>query len=154
MVVAAESFGLGSCFLGGAPYGAGKIIEEYQLPGRVFPVVQLIMGYPAEDPPPRPRYPLEFTLFEDRYPELGPEVIEKAMATMDQGSLAQDYYRRANYMIPPGETREETFDFGNYGWTEHISRKAGLWFASPGELVEQLEKCGFDVSTAAKEGEN
>jgi nitroreductase len=64
MVIAAESVGLGSCFLGGAPYRAEAIIKEYTLPERVFPLVQLAMGHPAEDPPTRPRYPIDFTLFE------------------------------------------------------------------------------------------
>jgi len=69
MIVAARGLGLGSCLLGSALYRAEKIAEEYDLPKRVFPLVQLVMGYPAEDPPPRPRYPLEFALFEDRYPK-------------------------------------------------------------------------------------
>jgi nitroreductase len=33
MVIAAESLGLGGCFLGNAPYRAEKIAEEYRLPG-------------------------------------------------------------------------------------------------------------------------
>jgi hypothetical protein len=146
MVIAAESLGLGSCFLGGTPYQAEEVIEEYQLPQRVFPLVQLAMGYPAEDPPPRPRYPLEFALFEDAYPEFDEETVDKAMAVMDEGYLAQGYYRRADYMVPLAGDREETFTFDDYGWTEHISRKAGLWHASPKDLLDQLEKCGFHIA--------
>ena len=44
MVQAAEALGLGSCFLGAAPFYAGRIVEEYGLPPRVFPLVQLAMG--------------------------------------------------------------------------------------------------------------
>lgn len=62
MVIATRSLGLGSCFLGSAMFRADKIAEEYHLQKRVFPLVQLAMGYPDEEPPPRPRYPLEFTL--------------------------------------------------------------------------------------------
>lgn len=145
MVIAAESLGLGSCFLGGAPYRAEEIVKEYKLPQRVFPLVQLAMGYPAENPPPRPRYPMESVLFEDEYPEFSEEMIKKAMQEMDDGYLAQDYYRKANYMVPLEGDREETFTFDNYGWTEHISRKWGQWFASPQELLEQFAKCGFQV---------
>ena len=145
MVIAAESLGLGSCFLGDAPYRADEIIEEYRLPKRVFPLVQLTMGYPAEDPPPRPRYPMEFAIFEDEYPEFDEETISQAMAEMDDGYLGQDYYRRANYMVPLEGDREETFTFDDYSWTEHISRKAGQWLASPKELLEQLTRCGFHV---------
>jgi nitroreductase len=149
LVIAGESLGLGSCFLGGAPYAAQSIIADYKLPERVFPLVQLVMGYPDEDPPPRPRYPLEFALFEDRYPELTPEMVDRAMMVMDEGYLAQDYYRRANYIIPLEGKREETFDYTNYSWTEHISRKAGLWFEDPRQLVEQFEKCGFKVTATS-----
>ncbi len=145
MVIAAESLGLGSCFLGFTPYRSDKIIAQYQLPSRVFPLVGLAMGYPAENPPVRPRYPLEFSLFEDRYPEFSEEQIRSAMQVMDEGYLAQDYYRKANYIIPLEEGKSEAYTFENYGWTEHISRKVGQWLRSPEELVEQLEKCGFDL---------
>ncbi len=145
MVMGAESLGLGSCFLGGAPYRARKIAQQYELPPRVFPIVQLAMGYPAEDPQPRPRYPLEFTLFEDKYPRFDEETIRNAMREMDEGYLAQGYYRRLDAKIPLEGDRTENYTFDNYGWTEHISRKAGQWLASPKELLEQFAECGFHI---------
>ncbi len=145
MVIAAESLGLGSCFLGAAPYQAGRIQKEYHLPPRVFPLVQLVMGYPAEDLPPRPRYPLEFTLFEDCYPELTDEMVERAMQAMDEGYLAQGYYARLKARIRLEGGKQETFTYEDYSWSEHISRKWGQWYASPAELLEQLERCGFDL---------
>lgn len=144
MVIAAESLGLGSCFLGGAPFRAEKIIAEYQLPPRVFPMVQLAMGYPDEDPPPRPRYPLHFTLFEGCYPEFTREQIHEAMRVMDEGYLAQDYYRRLKAMIPLQGDRPETFDYDTYSWTEHICRKWGQRIF-PNNLLSQLAKCGFSI---------
>jgi len=146
MVIAAESLGLGSCFLGNAPYRAEKIAEEYRLPERVFPIVQLTIGYPDENPPVRPRYPIGFTLFEDSYPELSEEAVREAMDVMDEGYLAQQYYARANYKIPLQGEREETFSFENYGWTEHMCRKWGQWLSSPDDLLEQLEKRGFHLA--------
>jgi len=146
MVVAGRSLGLGSCFLGSAPFRADKIAEEYNLPKRVFPLVQLVMGYPAEDPSTRPRYPLEFTLFEDKYPELDDDVISKAMLKMDEGYLAQNYYRKLNAKIPLEGGREETFTYDSYCWTEHICRKWGQWYPDPKELLEQLEKRGFYIT--------
>ena len=148
MVIAAESLGLGSCFLGEVPYRAEEIVREYKLPSRVFPLVQLVIGYPAESPPPRPRYPMEFVLFEDEYPEFSEEMISKAMTEMDEGYLAQDYYRKVNFKISLAGNRKETFTFDNYGWTEHISRKWGQWHASPKDLIEQFAKCGFHVTEA------
>jgi nitroreductase len=146
MVVAGRSLGLGSCFLGSAMFRADKIAVEYKLPKRVFPLVQLAMGYPAEDPSPRPRYPREFTLFEDEYPELDDERITKAMQTMDEGYLAQDYYRKLKARIKLEGNRKETFTYDNYSWTEHISRKWGQWYPDPKELLEQLERRGFHVT--------
>jgi FMN reductase (NADPH) len=143
MVMAAESLGMGSCFLGATPYRAEKIIAKYKLPSRVFPMVELTMGYPAEEKPPRPRFPLDFSLFEDKYPEFSDETIEKAMKVMDEGYMAQDYYRKDKIMIPLQGKREETFTYDTYSWTEHISRKAGLWLEDPQELLEQMAKCGF-----------
>jgi nitroreductase len=145
LVVAGESLGLGSCFLGNTPYRADKIRKQYKLPLRVFPLVELVMGYPAEDNPPRPRYPLEFTLFEDRYPEMSDEMVGKAMHVMDEGYLAQGYYVRQKAKIRIEDGRKETFTYKDYSWTEHISRKWGQWLTDPRELLDQLEKCGFRV---------
>ena len=150
MVIAGRSLGLGSCFLGSAMYRVVKIAEEYKLPPRVFPLVQLTMGYPDEDPPPRPRYPLEFTLFEDKYPELTKTMVNKAMKAMDDGYLAQDYYRKARYMIPLEGGRKETFTYDNYSWTEHICRKWGQWYSESTELLAQLRKRGFHITKPNK----
>jgi len=145
MVQAAELIGLGSCFLGNAPYVAPRIVEEYCLPPRVFPLVQLAMGYPAEDPLPRPRYPLSFTLFEDRYPLLGEAEVGRAMAVMDEGYLEQDYYRTRGAVIPLAQGREETCTYADYSWSEHISRKLGQWWTDPRVLLQAFVACGFDV---------
>jgi len=146
MVIAGRSLGLGSCLLGGASSRADKIAEEYQLPPRVFPLVGLVMGYPAEDPPPRPRYPMGYTLFEDRYPDLDEEVVGEAMRAMDEGYMAQYYYSSRRAMIPLTGGREETFTFEEYSWTEHICRKLGQWSPDPKGLLEQLEKRGFHIT--------
>ena len=151
MVIAAESVGLGSCFLGGAPYEADRIVKEYRLPKRVFPLVQLAMGYPAEDPPPRPRYPLEYALFEDAYPELSEELVARAMKEMDEGYLKQDYYRNLDAMVELEGGQEERYTYDNYSWTEHMSRKWGQWFRSADELLEQLRICGFEISTGSED---
>ncbi len=145
MVIAAESLGLGSCFLGAWPYYAKDLIERYKLPPRVFPLVGLAMGYPASNPPVRPRYPLDFCLFEGEYPQFSDEQIEAAMQTMDEGYLAQDYYRKANYMVDLEGKREETFTFDNYSWTEHISRKLGVWAKSPRSILSAFRRSGFKI---------
>ncbi|MHA2271030.1 MAG: nitroreductase family protein [Candidatus Hodarchaeales archaeon] len=145
MVIVGRSLGLGSCFLGRPLTAATKIAEEYKLPKRVFPIVQLAMGYPAENPPCRPRYPLDFAFFESEYPDLDDETVTKAMKQMDEGYLAQEYYRKLSAKISLAK-RDENFTYDDYSWTEHISRKIGLWHDSTKKQREQVEKCGFNIS--------
>ncbi len=146
MVIAGRSLGLGSCFLGSAMYQAERIAKEYALPEKVFPFVQLAMGYPDEDPPPRPRYPLEFTLFENKYPPLTDSLVEGAMRRMDEGYLEQDYYRVNKAKISLESKRKDPFGYENYSWTEHISRKWGQWYPDPSDLLAQLESRGFHLT--------
>jgi hypothetical protein len=72
--------------------------------------------------------------------------IQAAMEQMDEGYLAQDYYRKLKARIYLEGEREETFTYDNYSWTEHISRKWGQWYESPAELLTQLELRGFKVA--------
>ncbi len=152
MVIAAESLGLGSCFLGGIPFHSRKIIERFKLPQRVFPMVGLTMGYPARNPPVRPRYPLSFTLFEGEYPEFTEEQVNEAIQIMDEGYLAQDYYRGFKAKIPLHGGREETFTYENYSWTEHISRKWGQQLF-PTTLWKHIKRCGFNICPPPDENE-
>ncbi len=144
LVVAGDAVGLGSCYLGGAAFAADEIAKEYALPEHVFPFVQLAMGYPVAAPTPRPRYPMSFTLHEDHYREPSEEDVAAAMAAMDEGYLAEDYYR--DYVIPLERGRAETFTRRSYSWTEHMGRKWGQWLANPEDLLRPLRACGFDLN--------
>jgi FMN reductase (NADPH) len=149
MVIAAESLGIGSCFLGAVSSSAARIRtlrKRCRLPKGVLPMVELVMGYPDEEFPPRPRYPLCFTLFENSYPELSDEDVKQAMKAMDDGYLRQEYYKRNGVKIRLEDGREDRHTFDDYSWTEHISRKWGQWTKSPNELMDALQGCGFDLS--------
>ena len=150
MVIAAESLEMGSCFLGGIPFHSEEIIKDFKLPPRVFPMVGLTIGYPANDPLPRPRYPMEFMLFEDEYPQLDDDIVQQSMEVMDEGYRAQDYYVKLKAMIPLKGDREETFTYDDYSWTEHICRKWGQNLFPP-NLLRQFERCGFDLTGKFKE---
>jgi hypothetical protein len=106
---------------------------------------QLVMGYPDEEFPPRPRYPMAFTLFENRYPELSDEDVREAMKVMDDGYLRQEYYKRNGVKIRLEDGREDRYTFDDYSWTEHISRKWGQWAESPNEVLDTLKECGFSL---------
>jgi FMN reductase (NADPH) len=142
MIIAAESLGLGTCLIGNTPLHAAQIAQSYRLPKRVFPFLEIAMGYPNEIPFPRPRYPLDFVLFEDEYPELDDEQLQEAMAQMDEGFLMQHYYSTNTMKIPVEGDREE---LAQYGWCEHIARMWGQWHRSPDRMLEQMQKCGFSI---------
>jgi len=142
LVLAAEAEGLGSVFLGAAPWNASALRRLFDLPLRVYPVVGLVMGYPAERPGPRPRVPTKTVLHWDRYRDLGPEEIEDALQVMDEGLIRAGYYKNARIPLREGEDRETE---RTYGWGEHISRKYGQWRGTMQDLLTLLEEQGLKL---------
>ena len=74
VVVAAESAGLGICYIGGIRNNPAEVSDLLQLPDHVFPVFGLCLGYPDQDPEVKPRLPVESILMEDVYREDGDSV--------------------------------------------------------------------------------
>lgn len=66
MTLEAVNLGLGSLWVGSIKIEEVRSIIN--LPEEVVPHAYLVLGYPAEDPPPRPRKPLESLLFWEHYP--------------------------------------------------------------------------------------
>jgi hypothetical protein len=65
------------------------------------------------------------------------------MKVVDEGYLAQDYYRTLKAKIKiKDKKRGDTFNYDTYSWTEHICRTWGQDLFPP-NLLEQFEKCGF-----------
>ncbi len=62
-----ESLGFGSVFLGSILNDAEKLIEILGLPKLTFPVVGLAFGHPNQEPPTKPKLPVEFRVFENTY---------------------------------------------------------------------------------------
>lgn len=68
-VVAAESLGLGICYIGGIRNDPAQVTELLELPDQVFPLFGLCIGWPDQDPALKPRLPLSVTLKEETYTE-------------------------------------------------------------------------------------
>lgn len=68
-VVAAESLGLGICYIGGIRNDPAQVTELLQLPEQVVPLFGLCIGWPDQDPQLKPRLPLSVTLKEETYDE-------------------------------------------------------------------------------------
>lgn len=122
-VMAAESLGLGTCFFGGAPMLEPVLTGMFRLPQRVYPLVGMVVGYPAKRPAPRPRIPTSCVLFRDEYRDLDKDEVSQAMEVMDAGLIREGYYQSLGAKIPKPERDEDTVDYDRYGWSEHISRK-------------------------------
>lgn len=63
MVLAAESFGLGTLFIGGM--NAGKVESLLQVPPGYACVILMVLGYPDEQPAARPRKEMADLVFQD-----------------------------------------------------------------------------------------
>jgi len=87
--LAAESVGLGICYMGTTWWAADKIIEMLALPKGVFPVTSLVVGYPAEAPALRDRLPLELMVHQEKYQRLSDEEIRESHAEREQKAWAR-----------------------------------------------------------------
>lgn len=88
MVAAAESVGLGICYIGGIRNDPAQVAELLQLPRGVYPVFGLCLGYPDQDPEIKPRLPLSVILKEEVYNETGDK---ETIAAYDEE--IREYYR-------------------------------------------------------------
>jgi len=101
-VVAAESFGIGSCYI-------GDIMEQYEvhkelfdLPQYTFPIGLLVFGYPTPEQLHRPytkRFDEKFILFENQYHKL------------DRHELKEMFAEHESQMAK-GQSREGIANFG------------------------------------------
>ena len=72
-VIAAESLGIGSCYIGDIMENYERQRELLKLPDYVFPCAMLVLGYPTEAQKQRTkvkRAPLELIVSENGYPEM------------------------------------------------------------------------------------
>jgi FMN reductase (NADPH) len=67
VALAAESYGLGICYLGTVTYMADQIIRILGLPEHVVPVAAMVVGVPDESPSLTDRLPLEAVVHHERY---------------------------------------------------------------------------------------
>lgn len=77
LCVAAESEGLGICYLGTTTYMAHKIIDLLKLPPGVVPVTTVTLGWPAEKPDQVDRLPVEAVVHNEMYCDYTDESIER-----------------------------------------------------------------------------
>jgi len=111
MVLAAEALGLGSVFVGDPRSATVKIARILKMPdNNVLPVVLLCIGYPAENPPQRPRWSLEAVLHENEYEPASEQLIK-------------DYYEAANKRLVEMNYFKYLKIEGISSWAEHLKMR-------------------------------
>ena len=89
-VVAAESLGLGTCYLGTTTYTADKMVEFFNLPKGVVPVTTIVLGYPADNPPLTDRLPLDAVIHHETYEDYSTACINNLFAEKENLQLTKD----------------------------------------------------------------
>jgi nitroreductase len=128
--VAAESLGLGICYLGTTTYLASKIIDILQLPVGVVPVTTLTIGWPDENPALVDRLPLEAIVHKEIYHNYTSQDINRFYAAKE--SLPEN----KKFVAENGkETLAQVFTDVRYKQSDNETFSA--------MLLEVLKKQGF-----------
>jgi FMN reductase (NADPH) len=133
--LAAESLGLGICYIGAIRNNPREVIELLGLPRLVFPVSGMTLGWPVAEPFIRPRLPLEAVLHWERYDTAGEA---EALEAYDQAMIETGIYQGRQVPVPGIEEEMEA-----YGWLEHSARRASRPVRT--HLRENLHRQGFEL---------
>jgi FMN reductase (NADPH) len=133
--LAAESLGLGMCYIGAIRNHPAEVIELLELPKLVFPISGMTLGWPAAEPFIRPRLPLGAVLHWQRYDTAGEE---EALETYDRAMIETGIYRGRQVPVPGREGEVE-----DYGWLEHSARRACRPVRTG--LCDVLRQQGFEL---------
>ncbi|MBR4077060.1 MAG: nitroreductase family protein, partial [Oscillospiraceae bacterium] len=117
-VTAAESLGIGSCYIGDVMENCAEQRELLGLPEYVMPVGMVIFGYPTEQQANRPkpeRVDMQYIVHENGYKPLSDGQLE-AMWTPRAGLRPYDEYMRAfcNRKYNSDFSKEMTRSVGEY----------------------------------------
>ena len=133
--LAAESLGLGICFIGSIRNRTQDMIELLGLPRLVFPVVGMTMGWPATLPSVRPRLSTDAVL----HWELYNRDQDQAVRDYDRAMVETGIYEGRQVPVPGKPDAVE-----DYGWMEHSARR--VCQPARTDLREILASQGFGLA--------
>ena len=114
--LAAESHGLGMCYIGAIRNHPREVIALLGLPELVFPISGMTLGWPDVEPRIRPRLPLNAVLHWESY---GTDGEVEALRQYDQAMIATGIYSGRQVSV---QGQKEAAS--EYGWAEHSARRA------------------------------
>jgi len=88
--IAAESVGLGICYLGTTTYNAREIIDTLKLPRLVVPITTITVGYPDGLPDQTDRLPLEAIVHYETYKDFSKDDIDNLYTEKENS----DFYKQ------------------------------------------------------------
>jgi len=124
LVTAAESVGLGICYIGGIRNNPVEVSKLLELPRGVYPVFGLCLGYPDQEPEIKPRLPISVVVKDETYNEEG------------DGDNIEEYDERIREYY-----RSRTGGGHGISWTEQVATL--LSEKSRPHMKEYLEGQGF-----------
>ncbi len=130
--LAAESLGLGICYVGALRNYTTAVIKFLHLPRLVFPLFGMTIGYPMKAARPKQRLPLDAIVHWGQYNPDQDTYLDEYDRQMAESGIYKG--RQTPY---PG--REEELD--SYGWLEHSARRASR--AARTDLRDILIEQGF-----------
>jgi FMN reductase (NADPH) len=135
VALAAESLGLGMCYIGSIRNNPREVIKLLELPKLVFPISGMTLGWPSVEPRIRPRLATEAIMHWEQYDTSG----EKAyLDEYDQAMIATGIYKGRQVPSPDRPEVEKP-----YGWTDHSARRVSQ--AVRTELRAVLREQGFGM---------
>jgi len=133
--LAAESLGLGICYVGAIRNNPREVINLLGLPRLVFPVMGMTVGWPASKPSIRPRLPIRAVLHWQKYNPDQDQTLYKYDREMFETGIYQER------QVPvPGKSGE----MEDYGWLEHSARRVSQ--PNRTNLRDVLKDQGFDLN--------
>jgi FMN reductase (NADPH) len=132
--LAAESLGLGICYIGALRNHPQEVIDLLGLPKLVFPLFGMTLGWPEKPGHLKPRLPLQAILHWEEY-DPNPD---NALAEYDSVMIATGIYQGRQVPLPGKPVEME-----QYGWTEHSARRVSQ--AVRTGLRAVIEKQGFEL---------
>jgi nitroreductase len=94
--IAAESVGLGICYLGTTTYNAHKIIDLLKLPKGVVPVTTVTLGWPSGKSDQVDRLPLEAVIHKETYKDYSSASIEDYYKQKEKRTDSQQFVNENN----------------------------------------------------------
>lgn len=125
VVTAAQSLGLGVCYIGGIRNNPADVSELLGLPDHVYPVFGLCLGYPDQNPEQKPRLPLSVVRHQNAY---SAAAARGAEVDAYDAEIRQYYARRSN-----GKLKQS--------WSEQIVKQAAT--QSRPFMLDFLRSRGF-----------